>query len=191
MKNKVIKNKVMKNKYTGNEVDPIFVNLQYTTQFKLNPYDRPYFAVRSRKEKIGLKSGGFQDPFKDIDVEVYGVIEDHGQNPAITAELNFLKMLDLVAQRDKKYYIHKNAEIFYVERTNRNGQAVKAIFDPKNDDKQQQELSMRRLLRRYTLPGRFWRNYYLGLYLPNDTKQKSRVQDEMVQIEEEFLGLQD
>lgn len=175
----------MKNKYTGNDVDPVFITLDYTTPFKLNPYDQPYFAVRSRKERIGLKSGGFQDPFKDISAENYGVIEDDGQNPKITAELNFLKMLDLVAQRGNKYYIHKNAEIFYAQRN------IKAIFDPNNDDKDQQEKSIRRLFKRYTLPGRFWRNYYLGLHLPNDTKQKSRVQEEMIQIEEEFLGLED
>ena len=178
----------MKNKYTDNDVDPVFITLDYKTPFKLNPYDQPYFAVRSRKEKIGLRSGGFQDPFKDISAENYGVIEDDGQNPKITAELNFLKMLDLVAQRGNKYYIHKLAKRFYVQREIK-GKTVLAMFDPNNDDTQQQEKSMRRLFKRYTLPGRFWRNYYLGLYLPNDTKQKSRVQEEMIQIEEEFLGL--
>jgi hypothetical protein len=88
-------------------------------------------------------------------------------------------MLDLMAQRGNKYYVHQRAAIFYDPNT--------GIFNPRNKN----EHAFRKLLQTYTLPGRFWRNYYLSYYLPENEKKKSRLDDELIDVEQEFLGLLD
>jgi hypothetical protein len=169
----------MKNKYTGNDVPPSFAKLQYDTPLTLNQYDQPYFAVRCEKQKVSIDSNGFNDPFKSIKSVQFAVVENPNADPKITAELMFLKMLDLMAQRGNKYYVHPHAAIFYDPKT--------GIFNPRNKDEQ----AFRKLLKTYTLPGRFWRNYYLSYYLPENEKKKSRLDDELIEVEQEFLGLLD
>ena len=169
----------MKNKYTGNDVNPLFSQLNYNEKIKLNQYDQPYFAVRCEADQVSVNSGGFKEPFKSIQPTDFAVVENPNQDSKITAELMFLKMLDLVAQRGDKYYVHPNAAIFYNVNT--------GIFLPKNKNEQ----PFHRLLKKYTLPGRFWRNYYLSYYLPENEKKKSRLDDELIEVEQEFLGLLD
>jgi len=169
----------MNNKYTENDVNPLFSTLEFNEQITLNQYDQPYFAVRCKNENVSIDSNGFKDPFKAIEPMNFAVVENPNQNPNITAELMFLKMLDLVAQRGDKYYVHPNAAIFY---NPNNG-----IFLPKNKNAQ----PFHKLLKTYTLPGRFWRNYYFSYYLPKNEKKKSRLDDELIEVEQEFLGLLD
>ena len=169
----------MKNKYTKNNVNPLFELLEYNKEIKLNQYDQPYFAVRCENENVSIDSNGFKDPFKAIKPMKFAVVENPNSIPNITAELMFLKMLDLVAQRDDKYYIHPKAAIFY----NRNN----GIFLPDNKNEQ----PFHALLKSYTLPGRFWRNYYFSYFLSEKEKKKSRLDDELIEVEQEFLGLLD
>jgi len=171
----------MINTFTNNPINEVFTTLEYNTNtLRLTPYDQPYFAIRSESEKANdpLDQNGFEDPFKKLEPQAgqFAELENPNNDPYITAELNFLKMLDLVVQRGPKFYIHKNAQEFYKQ---------DGLFDPNNKD----TTKFKNILKKYTLPGRFWRNYYWRLYLPDNIKLSLRLDDEMIQIEEEYLQL--
>jgi len=168
----------MKNIYTDNNVPEVFKNLKYDTPLSLNSYDSPYYAVRvsTEKAKQPFNRNGFTDPYKNIAKDNYALVQNPSKRDDIEKELIFLQMLDLIAIRGNDYYIHKNAEKFYGPNGLFNGGSVGAL---------------KMLFKTFFLPGRFWRSYYSRLYLPDTIKLSARLEQEMVEIEEEILILED
>ena len=169
----------MKNKYTNNEIDARFSALTYDQSISLDQYDKPYFSIRSEREpNLSFTQGGFKDPFEPLsNVDGFALIEINSNTPAaVIAELNFMKIMNLVAERDNKYYIYKHAAILYGSANHKgffaSGKETKSVID---------------LFKSYILPGRFWHNYYFSLYLPDNIKLSRRLKEEMIEIEEKFL----
>lgn len=167
----------MKNIYTDNTVPGLFRELTYGETLTLNSYDPPYYALRI--EELGknpFDRQGFTDPFKDLQVSGFQKVENPNADKQIHRELIFLKMLDLVATKGKINYVHKNAAVFY---------GPNGIFRGGNKN------NLKQLFRTFFLPGRFWRNYYSRLYLPDTLKLTSRLEKEMIEIEEEYLIMEE
>ena len=168
----------MKNIYTDNNVPEVFTRLKYDTPLSLNSYDAPYFAVRVSTEKANqpFNRNGFNDPYKNLAKDNYALVQNPNKRADIEKELIFLQMLDLLAIRGNDYYVHKNADIFYGSNGLFNGGSAGAL---------------KPLFKTFFLPGRFWRSYYSRLYLPDTIKLSARLEQEMVEIEEEILILED
>jgi hypothetical protein len=171
----------MRNPFTKHNVPHQILDASYNITLQLTVHDEPYFAIRSHAENIKITSDGFKDPFKSITTKpVFAKIDTtSGGLTNINRELDFLHLFKLVVEQNNEIYVHKKAkETFYDPAT---GVYVKGSSP----------VSLKDLLRSYTLPGRFWAAYYPRLYLPDTIELANRLDTELVEVEEEMMDLDD
>jgi hypothetical protein len=143
-----------------------FGNGYTTTPMKVHPIDDIYGY---------LKQAG-SDPIEEMFVAVSNL--DKAATP-VGVELDFLRALGLLMERDNALYIHSLAEIFY---------GPEGYFANPGVGAQQAVI---KLLYNYTLPGRYWTTHRLRRLLPDDVQPAVALESHKRDIAELLLELVD
>jgi hypothetical protein len=159
--------------------------LSYTTEITLTPDDGPYSYVRADRElskkpgQVFLSTGNpiIQSPTTPVIVKDAAPMEASKED--VVNEMEFLSMLGLAYKKGDKWYIMKRADDLYnsvdgVFHLYATGNSPAAIAKTKS------------LMLEYVLPGRYWRNYFAAMSLPNDISYSRNLHQEMQEITREY-----
>lgn len=168
-----------KNLFTKKDIPPIFNNLTYDKPITLTSADPIYFAVRSLNDKRAIPIAGtpYVEPFNPLVDDEYALIpkEQYDNDTDIRDEINFLKTVSLVVEREEGSYISPLAFLLY-DPTN-------GLFI-KNDKKTYGDFIQ--LVLTYILPGRYWTAFQARQWLPNTIRYTHALHVQMQEIEQEW-----
>jgi hypothetical protein len=163
------------NSFTGNIIPSEFLNIFGSGGNKtvtVEHDDGPYYYLRT--EELALKK---ENPYTIVGFPGQVPLSNHSgfyempatSNKEIDAEVNFLKSLGLVIERDSSFYIYDLAEVFYgpqgLFRSNKG--AAPAVLS---------------VLYNYVLPGRFWTAYYTRSSLPDEVQLAGALEEHIKDI---------
>ena len=162
-----------KNLFTRKDVPAILSHLTYDRDVSLTSADSIYFAVRSANElkEQPLAGSGFEH-LNDISDAHYAFVD----RPVIDnhLELNFMRAMSLVVEREEGYYISPHAKLLYDS---------DGLFKTNSTAKFHELL---RLCTSYILPGRYWAAFYAKQWLSNTIRLPNALTTEMTEIEREW-----
>jgi hypothetical protein len=165
------------NRFTGNTIPVNFMDVFWTskpTTVTVTHEDAPYYYLRA--EDLALEK---KNPYAVTGFPGQGALVDKPgfykmdaslatSNKEIDAEINFLKGLGLVLERESAFYIYDLAEVFYGQQGYFNNKgAGPAVLS---------------VLYNYVLPGRFWTAYYTRSSLPDDVQPSVALEEHVKEI---------
>jgi hypothetical protein len=164
------------NTFTGNtiskEIFDIFAG--NTVSLTITVSDPTYYYFRAEKVASSGKNPMSPDGYggnEDMNVSGFYTVTVTGKESSeFTAEINFMKGLGLVVQRDSDFYIYDLAEVMYGSTgyfKNRSVGAAQAVL---------------KVLYNFVLPGRFWTAFYARAGLPDDVQLSVGLEAHMREV---------